>query len=88
MRDINCINTFFSKQTSLFYAQTNYTVKKRERSGRNRLGRAMAPQTQITVINQKLDEMAQWLLHSHTDTLQMLARLDEIKGLLVDLLAT
>jgi uncharacterized protein YaaR (DUF327 family) len=40
------------------------------------------------VINQKLDEMAQWLLHSHADTLQMLAKIEEVNGLLVDLMAT
>ena len=40
------------------------------------------------MINAKLDEMAQWLLHTHSDTLQMLAKIDEINGLLVDLMAT
>jgi len=43
---------------------------------------------QITVINTKLDEMARWLISSHHDTLKMLARIDEISGLLVDLMAT
>ncbi len=71
-----------------YIVKTNYTIKRRERTGRNRLGKPIPPQTQIIMVNQKLDEIAQWLLHSHSDTLQMLAKLDEIKGLLVDLMAT
>ncbi|MBQ3799203.1 MAG: YaaR family protein [Treponema sp.] len=43
---------------------------------------------QIQVVNQKLDEMARWLISSHRDTLVMLARIEEISGLLVDLMAT
>lgn len=48
----------------------------------------LAPYVQVNIINQKLDEMAKWLISSHTDTLRMLARIDEINGLLIDLLAT
>ena len=43
---------------------------------------------QIQVVNQKLDEMARWLISSHRDTLGMLSRIEEISGLLVDLMAT
>jgi uncharacterized protein YaaR (DUF327 family) len=48
----------------------------------------LSPYVQVSIINQKLDEMAKWLISSHRDTLKMLARIDEINGLLVDLLAT
>lgn len=46
------------------------------------------PHVQVVIINQKLDEIARWLLNSHRDTLRLLAKIDEINGLLVDLLAT
>ena len=66
--------------------KNNFNVVQHTRAPKR--GRKMAPQTQIVVINQKLDEMAQWLLHSHADTLQMLAKIEEVNGLLVDLMAT
>ena len=69
-----------------YIVKNNFEVIHHSRAPKR--GRKMAPQTQIVVINQKLDEMAQWLLHSHTDTLQMLAKIEEVSGLLVDLMAT
>ncbi|MCH5291626.1 MAG: YaaR family protein [Treponema sp.] len=70
-----------------FIVQNNYELKKRRRPGLNRKGRPFDPQVQITVINKKLDDMAKWLISSHKDTLQMLAKVNEIQGLLVDLMA-
>ena len=66
----------------------NFEVEDRTRTGRAKNGRKYAPHKQIVIINQKLDEMAQWLMSSQKDTLQMLARVDEIRGLLVDLIAS
>ena len=51
-------------------------------------GRKGKVQTQVVVINQKLDELARWLLTGHSETLLMLKKIDEISGLLVDLMAT
>ncbi len=70
-----------------FIVKNNYQVVEKKRVGLSRTGKRLPPQTQVVMINKKLDEMAQWLLHSHNDTLTMLAKIDEIKGLLVDLMA-
>jgi len=69
-----------------YIVKTNFSVESRARAPKR--GRKMSPQVQVVVINQKLDEVAQWLLHSHSDTLGMLAKIEEINGLLVDLIAT
>ena len=71
-----------------YIVKTNYTVEKERRMGRSRRNRPLPEYVKIQQVNKKLDEMAQWLLHSHKDTLEMLAKIDEIRGLLVDLLAT
>lgn len=71
-----------------FIAKNNYEIKTTQRKGFNRKGRPYDPQTQVIVINQKLDEMARWMLYEHKGTLNMLAKIEEINGLLVDLLAT
>ncbi len=50
------------------------------------------PHCQISIINAKLDEMARWLINPvndiHRKTLGMLERINELKGLLVDLYAS
>lgn len=71
-----------------YLAKNNFEVKKRERHGFTRKGKPLDPQFKITVINQKLDEMAKWLLSSHREAFAMLARVDEISGMLVDLMAS
>ncbi len=70
-----------------YIVKTNYNVETEKRPGRNRRNRPLPAHTKIILVNKKLDEMAQWLLHSHKDTLEMLAKIDEIRGLLVDLMA-
>lgn len=65
-----------------------YGTEQYARSGKNKMGRKLAPNTLVVVVDKKLDEIAQWLMHSHSDTLQMLAKVEEINGLLVDLMAT
>mgnify|MGYP002707536237 FL=1 len=71
-----------------YLAKNNFEVKKRERRGFTRKGKPLDPQFKIVVINQKLDEMANWLLSSHREAFAMLARVNEISGLLVDLMAS
>lgn len=71
-----------------YLAKNNFEVKKRERRGLTRKGKPLDPQFKIVVINQKLDEMANWLLSSHREAFAMLARVNEISGLLVDLMAS
>ncbi|MFA6937417.1 MAG: YaaR family protein [Treponema sp.] len=70
-----------------FIVKNNFEVLKHEPNGRTRKGKRLNPQFQVTVINKKLDEMAEWLLTDHKDNLQLLAKVDEIKGMLVDLMA-
>ncbi len=69
-----------------FLEKNNFQVKKKERRGFNIKGKPLPPRVQIRVINEKLDEMARYLLSSHKDKLFMLSKVDEIKGLLVNLL--
>lgn len=45
------------------------------------------PYVQVRVIDEKLDHVASEILKSHIDKLQMLAKIDEIKGLVVDFFA-
>ncbi len=68
-----------------FVEKNSYDVKKKERRVRTK---SRKPQYTIVVINEKLDEMAKWLLSSHRDAFKLLARVDEIKGMLVDLMAS
>ena len=42
------------------------------------------PYFQIRVVDQKLEELAAMVLQNHQDKLQMMSKVDEIKGLLVD----
>ncbi len=72
-----------------YIVKNNMAVKQHMRYRSNPKRRlTLNPHVQVVIINQKLDEFARWLLSSHKDTLRLLAKIDEINGLLVDLLAT
>lgn len=80
----------YRKQISLFFKfleKNNFEVTKKEIRGFSKSGKPMRPKIQIKVINQKLDEMARYLLSAHREKILMLSKINEIKGLLVDLLA-
>ena len=80
----------YRKQISLFFKfleKNNFEVTKKEVRGFSKSGKPMRPKIQIKVINQKLDEMARYLLSAHRDKILMLSKINEIKGLLVDLIA-
>lgn len=70
-----------------FIVKNNFEIIRHQPPGRTRKNKDLSPQFQVIVINKKLDEMAEWLLHDHKDNLQLLAKVDEIKGMLVDLMA-
>ena len=55
----------------------------RQESGRNILKRKRF--TLVSMVNQKLDRLAVGLMQTQTEQLDLLARIDEINGLLVDL---
>lgn len=80
----------YRKQISLFFKfleKNNFEVTKKEVRGFSKSGKPMPPKIQIRIINQKLDEMARYLLSAHREKILMLSKINEIKGLLVDLLA-
>ena len=45
------------------------------------------PYHQIQIINQKLNNLASDMLFNHSKNLNLLARLEEINGMIVDLIA-
>ena len=45
------------------------------------------PYVQLRVVDEKLNELATMVLQNYNDKIQMLAKVDEIKGLLVDFFA-
>lgn len=46
------------------------------------------PKYQVTVINKKLDELTQATLETQKDNLKILSQINEIKGLIVDLISS
>ena len=70
-----------------YVVKNNYNVVSHKRPGFNKRRQPFEPQKEIVIINQKLDELAHWLMTSHSDSLAMLEKVDEIKGMLVDLMA-
>lgn len=70
-----------------YIVKNNYIIEKHKRVGRSVKGKPLAPQTQIVVLNKKLDELAEWFLHTHRDNILLLQKMDEIRGLIVDLMA-
>lgn len=70
-----------------YIEKNSFEIKQIKRLGYNRRGRTLDPVTQIRIINQKLDKLAQDLLYNHADNLAILAAVGQINGLLVDLMA-
>lgn len=71
-----------------YIVKNNFVVDKHNRIGINkRTGKKRDPLFEIQVVNQKLDMLAADMMATHLDKMQMLARLNEIQGLIVDLMA-
>lgn len=80
-----------------FLEKNNYEVKTTKRGGRERVHKGLSPffaemrkpdpYIQVKVINKKLEELATMILQNHEDKLKMMAKLDEIKGMIVDFYA-
>ena len=75
------------KQFITFLTRNNYEIIEKRRGGKNRRGMKLQPFYQIQVINQKLNQLASDMMYNHRRTLNLLARVDEINGLVIDLLA-
>lgn len=71
-----------------YLVRNNFEVIEHKRRGRNkRTGRLADPYVQIKLINEKLDHLTSDMLYNHSKNLQLLARVEEINGLIIDLLA-
>lgn len=81
-----------------FMVQTNFEVSKKQMRGfskpvnyfstYNTQPHAKDPRVQIQVINQKLDEMTKDVLYCQANNLKILKQIDEIKGLIIDLMSS
>lgn len=91
----------FKKSVQLFIRYVvdhNYEVTKKKQRGftspLNNFGNynfsssAKSPRVQIQTINQKLDELTKGMLYNQRDNINILARSNEIKGLIVDFLSS
>ena len=84
------------KQFVEFVVLNNYEVKTKKRHGvsqtmqmfskYNAKVRPKDPRMIVTTINQKLDAMTRAMLMDHKNNLQLLAQVNEIKGLIIDLM--
>lgn len=63
-------------RTKFFYS--NYSIPPHKEN----------PKVKIDVINQKIDELTRYTLQSQMDNLKLLAKVNEIKGLIVDLMSS
>lgn len=70
-----------------YISRNNFEVIEHKRLGFSRKGRPLDPQIQIKVINKKLEGLVSDMLYNHADNLKILAGVEEINGLIVDLLA-
>ncbi|MCR5607207.1 MAG: YaaR family protein [Treponema sp.] len=71
-----------------YVEKNNFQVIKIQRRGFNRkTKRRLDPRIQVKVINTKLDQLASDMLYNHMENLKLLARVEEINGMLIDLIA-
>jgi uncharacterized protein YaaR (DUF327 family) len=71
-----------------YVERNSFEIVRHRRRGFTKKGRPRDPAIQIQVINKTLDELASDLLYNHLDKLKMLSRVNEINGLIIDLLAS
>ena len=69
-----------------YVLENGYTIEKTQTKRREL--KNLKPHVQIQIIDRKLDELAAAILSGQTSQLQRVSKLDEIKGLLVDLTIT
>ncbi|WP_296328417.1 YaaR family protein [uncultured Treponema sp.] len=70
-----------------YVAKNNFEIISKKRFGRNRKGRPVDPYIQVQVIDQKLNQLASEMLILHGANLNLLAKVEEIQGLIIDLMA-
>ncbi len=71
-----------------YLEKNNFEVVKIQRRGFNRrTKKKLDPRVQVKIINMKLDQLASDMLFNHRDNLALLSRLEELNGLLIDIIA-
>lgn len=70
-----------------FVVKNNFEFIRKKRFGRNRKGKPIDPFCQIQIIDQKLNQLANEMLILHGANLNLLAKVEEINGLIIDLMA-
>lgn len=79
----------FRKKVSQFMkyiVKTNYNFVRTRPEKRLRNGKIIRPFYQIEIIDKKLNQLASEMLFTHARNLNLLARVEEIQGLILDLL--
>lgn len=79
----------FRKKVSQFMkyiVKTNYNFVRTRPEKRLRNGKIIRPFYQIEIIDKKLNQLASEMLFTHERNLNLLARVEEIQGLILDLL--
>lgn len=75
-------------QLMKYLVRNNFEVLEHKRYGRNRkTGKAADSYVQIKLINEKLDRLTSDMLYNHAKNLDLLSRVEEINGLIIDVLA-
>ena len=71
-----------------FVIKNSFEIEKTDRRRINRRTEKKAdPRIQIKIIDEKLNRLASDMLYVQKENLQLLARVEEINGLIVDLMA-
>ena len=70
-----------------YIVKINYNFITTREQKKLRTGRIIKPMHQIQVIDQKLNQLAAEMLILHGANLNLLAKVEEINGMIIDLLA-
>ena len=75
-------------QLMRYIVHNNFEViKKQVRGIRRKTGKPRDPRVQIKIINEQLNKLTADIIYNHADNLAVLKRIDELNGLIVDLIA-
>lgn len=76
------------KQFIHFVVKNAFEIEKTQRRGINRkTGRRPDPRVQVKIIDEKLHQLASEMLYVQKSNLQLLAKVEEINGLIIDVVA-
>lgn len=76
------------KQFMQFVVKHSFEIEKIKRRGINRkTGKAADPRVQIKIIDEKLNQLATEMLYMQKANLNLLAKVEEINGLIIDVMA-